>query len=309
MSGDPDPAMQALAHRALAALAIAAGLVLLTYSISYRRHRALLVEGVSAPSKSRRWPGVVFDWVIPDPRRQGVIVFLSRTLAGSSQHRTILMGYGGFGLAVFLSGLIGMREMVGPARVVAADFVYAHTILLVFLLIGLRHLFSIPVELKANWAFRITEGEARREWLRAVDRFVLYPGALAMLILPFPLEVHLLGWQAVAESVLFAVFGMVCYEMVFASWEKLPFTCSHLPGKTPAWVLSLYLLGVLIALPTVNWLLLECLYHPVLFAATLIALLAAWARLHAVRRESWEYLRLSYEEAPDPAVHGLNLLK
>jgi hypothetical protein len=309
MSGDPDPAMQALARRALAALAIAAGLVLLTYSISYRRHRALLVEGVSAPGKSRRWPGVVFDWMIPDPRRQGVIVFLARTLAGSSQHRTILMGYGGFGLAVFLSGLIGMREMVGAARVLAADFVYAHTILLVFLLIGVRHLFSIPVELKANWAFRITEGEGRREWLRAVDRFVLYPGALAMLILPFPLEVHLLGWHAVAESVLFAAFGMVCYEMDFASWEKLPFTCSHLPGKTPAWILSLYLLGLLIALPTVNWLLLECLYHPLLFAATLIALLAAWARLHAMRCESWLYLRLSYEEAPDPAVHGLNLLK
>ena len=309
MSGDPDPAMQALAHRALAALAIAVGLVLLTYSISYRRHRALLVEGMSAPGKSRRWPGVVFDWVIPDPRRQGVIVFLARTLAGSSQHRTILMGYGGFGLAVFLSGLIGMREMVGPARVAAADFVYAHTILLVFLLIGVRHLFSIPVELKANWAFQITEGEGRREWLRAVDRFVLYPGALAMLVLPFPLEVHLLGWRAPGEAVLFAVFAVVCYEMVFASWEKLPFTCSHLPGKTPAWILSLYLLGLLVALPTVNWLLLECLYHPALFAVTLIVLLAAWVRLFAARRESWGYLRLSYEEVPDPAIHGLNLLK
>jgi hypothetical protein len=309
MSGDPDPAMQALAHRALAALAMAVGLVLLTYLISYRRHRALLVEGVSAPGKSRRWPGLVFDWLIPDPRRQGVIVFLTKTLAGSSQHRTILMGYGGFGLAIFLSGLIGMRDVVGPARVVAADFVYAHTILLVFLLIGVRHLFSIPVELKANWVFQITEGEGRREWLRAVDRFVLYPGALAMLVLPSPLEVHLLGWRAPAESVLFAVFAGVCYEMVFSSWEKLPFTCSHLPGKTPAWILSLYLLGLLVALPTVNWLLLECLYQPALFAVTLIILLAAWARLNATRRESWGYLRLSYEEAPDPAVHGLNLLK
>jgi hypothetical protein len=138
---------------------------------------------------------------------------------------------------------------------------------------------------------------------------VLYPGALAMLILPVPLEVHLLGWRAIGESVLFAVLALVCYEMVFASWEKLPFTCSHLPGKTPAWILSLYLLGLLVALPTVNWLLLECLYQPVLFAVTLIVLLAAWARLHAIRRESWKYLRLSYEEAPDPAVHGLNLLK
>jgi hypothetical protein len=309
MSGDPDPAMQALAHRALAALAIAVGLVLLTYSISYRRHRALLVEGVTGAGKNWRWQGAVFDWMIPDPRRQGVIVFLARTLAGSSQHRTILMGYGGFGLAIFLSGLIGMREIVGPARVVAADFVYAHTILLVFLLIGVRHLFSIPVELKANWAFQITEGEGRREWLRAVDRFVLYPGALAMLILPFPLEVYLLGWRAVGESVLFAVFAVVCYELVFSSWEKLPFTCSHLPGKTPAWFLSLYLLGLLVALPTANWLLLECLYHPAAFVVVLTILLAAWARLHATRRDGWRELRLLYEEAPEPAIHGLNLLK
>jgi hypothetical protein len=309
MSGDPDPAMQALALRALMAFGIAVVLTLVTYSISYRRHRALLVEGATAARKSRRWRGALFDWLVPNPRRQGVIVFLTRTLAGSSQHRTILMGYGGFGLAIFLSGLIGMREMVEPGRVVAADFVYAHTILLVFLLIGVRHLFSIPVELKANWAFQITEGEGRREWLRAVDRFVLYPGALAMLILPFPLEVYLLGWRAVGESVLFAMFAVVCYELVFSSWEKLPFTCSHLPGKTPAWFLSLYLLGLLVALPMVNWLLLECLYHPAAFVVVLTILLAAWARLHATRRDGWRELRLLYEEAPDPAIHGLNLLK
>jgi hypothetical protein len=172
-----------------------------------------------------------------------------------------------------------------------------------------RHLFSIPVELKANWAFQITEREGRREWLCAVDRFVLVPGALAMLILPFPLEVHLLGWRAVGESSLFAVFALLCYEMVFSTWEKLPFTCSHLPGKTPAWHLALYLLGLLIVLPTVNWLLLECLYHPALFAVALTVLLAIWARLHAAREEGWGDLRLKYEESPDPAIHGLNLLR
>ena len=97
MSGDPDPAMRTLADRALAALAIAVALVLATYLISYRRHRALLVEGVAAPGKSRRWRGAIFDWLIPNPRRQAVIVFLARTLAGSSQHRTILMGLAGLG--------------------------------------------------------------------------------------------------------------------------------------------------------------------------------------------------------------------
>src|ERR1035441_8058976 len=167
----------------------------------------------------------------------------------------------------------------------------------------------------SDWGFTFIHfcvahsGEGRREWLRAVDRFVLYPGAAVMLILPFPLEAHLLGWRAVGEAVLFAVFALLCYEGIFSSWEKLPFTCSHLPGKTPAWILALYLLGLLAVLPMVNWLLLECLYHPAVFVVVLMILLGGWVRLHAARREGWGELRLRYEEEPDPAIHGLNLLK
>jgi hypothetical protein len=309
MSGDLDPAMQALGHRALNALAMAVALVLLTYTVSYKRHRTLLVEGVSAPGKSRRWPGAVFDWLIPDPRQQAVIAFLTKTLSGSSQHRMILMGYAGFGLAILLSGMTGMRELVDPARAASAGFIYGHVILMVFLLIGVRHLFSIPVELKANWAFQITEGEGRREWLRAVDRFVLYSGSAVMLIFPFPLEVKLLGWAAVSELVLFTAFALLCYEWIFASWEKLPFTCSHLPGKTPSWIMALQLMGLLVLLPMVNALMLACLYNRTAFAIVLIVLVAAWARIRTTRREGWGDLRLRYEEVPDPTIHTLNLLR
>ena len=62
-------------------------------------------------------------------------------------------------------------------------------------------------------------------------------------------------------------------------------------------------------LPTVNWALLECLYHPAVFVAVLTVLLVVWARLHAAREEGWGDLRLQYEESPDPAIHGLNLLR
>ena len=309
MMGNPDPAMRSLSHRALAALAFAVALVLVTYLASYRRHRALLVEGVMPPAKYRRWPGLVLDWLIPDPRQQGVIVFLTRTLSGSSQHRMILMGYGGFGLAILLSGMIGMREIVEPGKVVAARFIYAHVILLVFLLIGVRHQFSIPVELRANWTFQLTEGEGRRQWLRAVDRFVLFPGAVVMLIVPFPLEAWLLGWRAVGESILFAAFGLLCYEAIFSSWEKLPFTCSHLPARTPMWITALRLFGLLGLLPIVNGLLLACLYHRMVFAVVLVILLVSCARVHASRREGWGELRLKYDELPEPAVHSLNLLR
>jgi hypothetical protein len=309
MSGDPDPAMHALAQRAWWALAIAVALALATYTASYRRHRQLLMEGAASTGKERRWHAAVFEWLVPDPRQQAVIAFLGKTLAGSAQHRMILMGYGGFGLALFLSGSIGMRELVDPARLIAAKFVYAHVILLVFLLLGVRHLFSIPVELKANWAFRITEGEGRREWLRAIDRFVLFWGATVTFGVGLPLEIKLLGWRAGAEVLLSAAFALLCYEWAFSSWEKLPFTCSHLPGKTPMWIRALQLFALLGFLPIVNALLLACLFQPAAFAAALISLSLASMRMRTSRRDTWSELRLRYEEEPDPAVHTLNLLK
>lgn len=309
LSGDPDPPMQALAHRALDALALSFALVLATYLASYRRHRALMMEGAGAPEKSRRWPGAIFDRLVPNPRQQAVISFVARTLAGSGQHRMILMAYGGFGLAILLSGMIGLESLAGPGRLAAACFVYAHVILLVFLLIGLRHLFALPTELKANWMFQLTEGEGRRDWMLAVDHLVLFCAAVAMLALPFPLELRLLGWRAPAEALLFAMVALLCYESLFAEWEKLPFTCSYLPNKTPAWTLALELLGLLTLLPVVNWILLSCLYRPIAYIVILTVLTALWLRIHVERQENWNGLRLKYEEAPDPAVQGLNLLR
>lgn len=313
MSGDPDPAMQALAHQALTALVAAAVLVLAAYTLSYRRHRALMMEGVTASRKDRlppaaaNWYGAIFDWLVPDPRQQAVVVFLAKGILGNGPHRMILLGYGGFGFAILLSGMIGMMGLVEPAHAAAARFVYAHVILLAFLLIGLRHLFSIPVELRANWMFRIAEGEGKQQWQRAVDRFVLFFGVLTMLVIPFPWEARLLGWRALGEAALFAVFGRACYEAVFASWEKLPLTCSYLPGKKPMWMVALRLLGLLTLLPIGNAILLACLYNWFLYAAVFSVLLALSFHFHRTRVESWLETRLLYDEAPDPAIHTLNL--
>jgi hypothetical protein len=296
-----DPALPALAHRARMALWISALALLAVYFVSYKRHRTLMMEGIGAPWKERRWRTVIFDWLVPDPREQAIISFLFKGISSNGPHRMILMGYGGFGVAVLL---IAARKVSAPAA-----FVYGHVILLVFLLIGLRHLFSIPVELRANWAFRITEGAGREYWRRAVDRFVLFFGALAMVIVPFPIEARLLGWPAVSESALFAIFALACYEAVFASWEKLPFTCSYLPGRKPMWMLALRLLGLLTALPLVNALLLACLSNWPLYVGVWSALAAIWVRSYKLRRQSWTEIRLKYDETPDPAIQSLSLMR
>ena len=41
----------------------------------------------------------------------------------------------------------------------------------------------------------------------------------------------------------------------------------------------------------------------------MVVVVAVWARSAAMRREGWGELRLRYDEAPDPVVHGLNLLR
>jgi len=308
MLGDSDPVMQALAHTARMALPISLALASLTYLVSYRRHRRLLVEAAGERVTNRRWTGAMLELLARDPRQQAIISFILKTLAGSGRHRMILTGYAGFGMAILLSGLIGMPKMA-ETELIAACFVYVHVILLVFLLIGLRHLFSVPAELGANWAFRVTEREGRRQWMAAVDRLALISGAAVMLAIPLPAEFRLLGWRAAAECGLSALFGLLCYESVFISWEKLPFTCSYLPGKTPAWIVFLQLLGLVSVLPVVCAILIASLYNRIVFAVVAAILLAAWGRIHAIRKETWGEVPLMYEDLPEPEIRGLQLGK
>lgn len=207
LSGDPDPAMRILADRATMALECAVGLALLTYLVSYRRHRTLLLE--TGRSKRR----FLIAWLSQDPRQQAITAFMAHTLARSHHHRTILLGYAGLGTALLLTGIAYMKST-------AAAFVYYHLLALVFLLLAARHLFSRPTELKANWVFQIMEGEGRQQWMRAVDRFVLVFGGAPLLLIPLPAEIHLLGARGLARP-----HCSWC-------WDCSPMTGRFLPGTS-----------------------------------------------------------------------------
>lgn len=208
----------------------------------------------------------------------------------------ILMGCGGFGLAILLASIAVLSV---PAR-----FAATRVILSTFILLVLRHLFSIPVELHTN----CTEGEGRDQWRRAIDRFVLYFGFLPMILIPLPLEVRLMAWRAAPEVPLFAILALACYEGLFADWDKLPLTCSYLPGKRPMWLAALRLFGLLAALPAVNAILVAALYNWAIFAAAFGLLAAIWLRFFRQRRQAWSETRLRYEDAPEVAIHTLNLM-
>lgn len=177
-----------------------------------------------------------------------------------------------------------------------------------FLLLGARHLFSIPTEWKANWLFQLTEAEGRAAWLQAVDRFVLFWGAL-LILAPVPLEIREMGWRGLAEPALLSGVGLLAYEAAFSSWNKLPFTCSYLPGKTPGWILAIQFFALITIVPLLNAALLAILGNPLVTVLALGGTGAAWTRVRHLRREGRADLRLKYEETPEAPIDSLNLLR
>src|SRR5262249_32476121 len=153
---------------------------------------------------------------------------------------------------------------------------YAHTVMLIFVLLGLRHLFAIPAELRANWTFQITEREGRRDWFRALERFVLLAVMVPVLVLPFPFEVTMLGWRSVSETAVFAAGLLLAYEFLFMEWEKLPFTCSYLPGKKPGTMLTILVAGFVGILPMITALAVAAAYSTVVFGVMMVLIGATW---------------------------------
>lgn len=307
MLGDSDPYFAQLAQKA--AIAFAASLVtaLVTYLISYRRHRELAMEGLPRPSSQGKLGGRIIDLLIPDARQQGVIVFMTKTLGRSSQHRIVLIGYFGFSFAIVLTGIAGMAAVTKPDRVLLTSFAYAHLVLLLFLLAGLRHVFAIPSELRANWTFQVMEREGRSEWLSAVDRIATLPALLTILAVPAPFEVYMLGWRGARELLLFAAAYLVLYDGMFYSWQKLPFTCSYLPGQKSGFFVVLRFFAVLTLLPIVNLIFVACVYNPGPYTFILTALLVTWFMMRRARRDTWSYTPLRFIEDPEPEVRSLNL--
>jgi hypothetical protein len=105
------------------------------------------------------------------------------------------------------------------------------------------------------------------------------------------------------------MLGLLAYDWFFAAWNKLPFTCSHLPGKTPGWLLALQFFALIALLPVLQAFLVATLYKPWASALVLSAVLTAWTRVHSLRRDGWAELRLKFDDTPEPVVHSLNLLR
>ncbi len=305
-----------LAQRAGWGLATAAALAGLLYSIGYRWHvqRALETEEVAPGKAGRRvdLPGLVARlW--RDPIERAVFGFVSKTMLRNRKHRVILALYGTVGLAYVFEGIVALFRS-GNAASWLRPTVQAAAVPLIFsffLLLGMRMLFTLPVDLKANWIFRMTEGNRPERYLAGVRKVMLVYGVAPVALLPLPLYGVMWGWQTAARHLFLVILVQwIIVERLLRNFEKIPFTCSFLPGKANLKVTfaAYWVLYSIVSFMVVNfetWLLTQ----PFEFYLVAAALPAAWlVRLVWTRRHrEREITGFLYEEKPDWALATLDL--
>jgi hypothetical protein len=174
----------------------------------------------------------------------------------------------------------------------------------VVVLNGFRHVLSVPADLRANWIFQITESQGRAEWMSAVERFVIAYAVAPIYLALFPVAGYVLGWPlAVRMTVLQLLVSLSIFEVLFYSWQKLPFTCSYIPGERPlVGIVAKYMAMLCAVVPILSVMIAVASQVSFLFPVYLAIFGGLWIWLRRRRREGWGEAKLIYEDSSGVAT-------
>ena len=177
-----------------------------------------------------------FYWIFADQRRRCPVclrLFASPvrigTLLRSSRHRVVLACYLGGGLALVALFLGAAMEAVhrmgtGILHRVNPPMLASTVVMLCASWLGTRTLFSLPLDLRANWLFRVTPALERGPSL-ALSVFPVVAASAVLLLWFWP-------WRpAVEHLLLLGLLGSILADLSLKGFRNIPFTCSYLPGK------------------------------------------------------------------------------
>jgi hypothetical protein len=317
LAGSSDAFAVRLAQLAAGALAGSAGAAVGSYWWGYKRHRMRLVEAVTpAPSPAGLSAGVgAAERMNPDPRQLAVFEFIAKTLARSLLQRMVLTAFVAIAAALICNSFAdlflshGHRGPVWATRALRQAAIAAPLALSLFVLSGLRYLFRLPVEHRANWIFRINQAGNRLLFLAGVERFVLWCGVAPVALLTLPLEVRLLGVTAgCVAAALCLLPSLILMEVFLGQSRRIPFTSSYLPGRRPVVeLLLIYGAAISLYVSSLAAIIERCVNDAVKALFLSGVLLAAWLMVRRARRERMETGSLEFEELAEPAVLSLGL--
>jgi hypothetical protein len=308
------PVYRELAGTALAALAGAALLAFCSYALAYKRHvrRCLEAAEMDAGSQGRlrrALSGLLVRLAVRRPVERAVFQFIMLTVGRSRKHRLYFSGYAALALAATFEVLAAVLSGKNHAWLFrpSQPLAWIPLVLLFVMLPGLRHAYAIPADLHANWMFRLAEPRDLSRVERAVRRATLVLAVVPICFGLLPVYVWLWGPRNALVHLAFVLsVALIARELLLFRLQKIPFTCSYVPGQANikmAW--ALYLFSFITLVSTLAALEMSVLSRPWLLAAPAAALAGLCsARAFLARRETEPLL---FEDPPYPAVQELGL--
>jgi hypothetical protein len=279
------------------------------YGASYRRMTRLALEGTGASTARRP----ALHLLVPlaarltalSPAARGVCAFTLRTVARSRRHRMLLAGWLGLACAIVASGILpvllrdGWRAFDRPGPgVLAAPLVF-----IALTLVAMRMLFAIPSEVRANWSVRSRPPLPVRH---AVDGAA---AALVVCVIPFILLAWISAtalWGArvgVIHATFCAALGILLAQVLPIGLDKVPFTCTYVPGRArfvKLW--PVYLTAFSFYTYTMASLEAALLRHGGIYKALAVLTALAAGAAYVRHRRASEIQDLRFEEQSDEAL-------
>jgi hypothetical protein len=314
LNGSTHAVMAPLARRARYALAFSLLAMFLTYGLSYVRTLKRITEEPEIVRSSLdarwrwcpSWGGSLF---------RAILLFSIRSLLRSRRHRMLMAFYLGAGLTavILFAGLPRWRQQLSVSEV---REIFASLVLMCTTVMGARVVFTIPLDLRANWIFRMTQVRPAEEYVSAI-RVPLFALAVAPVWLGSA-AFFFWTWRpslAVAHLMVLALAGTILAWISLWGFKKIPFTCSWLPGKTFIHMAFLAVLGCLILLAkgaAVEWQTIGDLRQSIELVAVLVFVAIAVAT--AARRKTVAAIHadeglVQFEEVAPPAILELGLFR
>jgi hypothetical protein len=223
-----------------------------TAAISYSRHLKKSQEvrrGRVILKRTRDLLSRTFDAVIlRNPTQRAVFHFFGQTLSRSTVHKMRLFNYLAVSSGISLIMLGTTQFMRGQTAPSNRTVLAIPLVLSFFLLLGIRALANVPASLEANWIFQITERAPRRHYFAGLKKAVFFEVLFPLFVLVSIFYKFFWGWR---PALLHGFFGLaasiVLVEGFFWRYNKVPFTCTFVPGKAKVHVYWLpYVFGFMI---------------------------------------------------------------
>lgn len=306
LNGSMQPVFFALARRAWIGLGISVFGTAVAYGLSYFRTLRKIVEEPDIVPGSG---GVHWLPRFGNLLETGVVQFSVRTLARSRQHRVMLAFFLGIGFAL----LVFVLKNPGPkdARLGSdLPLLFVTVAVMCITVVGTRVVFSMPINLRANWIFRVTQVSGTREYMAAIRRPLFVLAVAPVWILSAALLFSIWPWWLAADHlVVLGLLGSTVAYVCLAAFRKIPFTCSYLPGKS--YLHMAFLTAAFLMLAIVRGVVFESAalrdWTSYTVMVSFLAVAALVARWWAVSTGNEVDAVVQFEEAPAAALQTLGL--